>query len=106
QNKAAEPRRVGGVQRGPREPTQQTGRKTRGLGLDGRGLHDLFVAYARHRIGFLVHIDSYVDNPANIREVSVRHVAFLIKALLVCVLERIFSFFPVTLGYPWRADSA
>jgi hypothetical protein len=26
--------------------------------------------------------------------VSVRHVAFLIKALLVCVLERIFSFFP------------
>jgi hypothetical protein len=41
-----------------------------------------------------VHIDSYVDNPANIREVSVRHVAFLIKALLVCVLERIFSFFP------------
>src|SRR5499427_3082431 len=82
------------MQRGHREPTQQTGRKTRGLGLDGRGLHDLFVAHACHRIGFFVHIDSYVDNPANIREVSVRHVAFLIKALLGSILERIFSFFP------------
>src|SRR5437870_1128967 len=88
------------MQRGPREPTRQTGRKSSGIGLNSRGLHDLFVAHARHRIGFLVHIDANVDNPATIGEALVCHGEFLIKALRVSVLERIFSFFPSLSAIP------
>src|SRR5207302_10876383 len=82
------------------EPTRQTGHKSSGIGLNSRGLHDLFVAHARHRIGFLVHIDANVDNPATIGEALVCHGEFLIKALRVSVLERIFSFFPSLSAIP------
>src|SRR4030095_5497852 len=77
-----------------------TGRKSSGIGLHGHGPHDLFVAHARHRIGFLVYIDAHVNNPATIGDALVCHGEFLIKALLVRGLERIFSFFPSLSAIP------
>ena len=47
-----------------------------------------------------MHIDANVDNPATRGEALVCHGAFLSKALLVSVLERIFSFFPSLSAIP------
>ena len=76
------------------------------VGLNRRRLHHLFVTYARHGIGILVHIDAHVDHTATVGEALDHHVQFLLKGFVVRVLERIVSLFFPALAYLLRAHSA
>jgi hypothetical protein len=110
QHEGCKPRLGACLQRGPREPTRHTGRPTSGLGLHGRGWHDLCVAHAWHRLRFLGHLDSHVPTLTGLRAAWLCQGVFLAREYSQRVTTRspgkVFLIFPLTLGSPSRANAA